>query len=60
MIYTVKPLELECTDVCNWLWNVSERKWGFPGDSMVKNPPAKAGDTGLIPDLADSHMPRNS
>ena len=22
---------------------------GFPGDSMVKNPPAKAGDAGLIP-----------
>ena len=23
--------------------------WGFPGGSMVKNPPAKAGDAGLIP-----------
>ena len=22
---------------------------GFPGDLMVKNPPANAGDTGLIP-----------
>ena len=22
---------------------------GFPGDSMVKNPPANAGDTGSIP-----------
>ena len=22
---------------------------GFPGDSVVKNPPAKAGDTGSIP-----------
>ena len=27
------------------------RSTGFPGGSMVKNPPAKAGDTGLIPDL---------
>ena len=25
---------------------------GFPGDSVVKNPPANAGDTGLIPGLA--------
>ena len=24
---------------------------GFPGDSVVKNPPANAGDTGLIPGL---------
>ena len=23
---------------------------GFPGGSVVKNPPAKAGDVGLIPD----------
>ena len=26
---------------------------GFPGDSMVKNLPAHAGDTGLIPGLED-------
>ena len=24
---------------------------GFPGGSVVKNPPANAGDTGLIPGL---------
>ena len=23
--------------------------WGFPGGSVVKNPPANAGDVGLIP-----------
>ena len=23
--------------------------WGFPGGSIVKNPPANAGDSGLIP-----------
>ena len=23
--------------------------WGFPGGSMVKNPPANAGDSGSIP-----------
>jgi len=27
---------------------------GFPGDLMVKNPPANAGDTGLILGLEDS------
>ena len=33
---------------------------GFPGGSMVKNPPANAGDTDLIPDLGRSHMPQSS
>ena len=31
---------------------------GFPGDSMVKNSPACAGDMGFIPDLGKPHMPR--
>ena len=29
---------------------------GFPGGSVVKNPPANAGVTGSIPDLGRSHM----
>ena len=29
---------------------------GFPGGSVVKNPPAKAGVMGLIPGLRRSHM----
>ena len=29
---------------------------GSPGDSGVKNPPAKAGDTGPSPDPGRSHM----
>ena len=29
--------------------------WGFPGGSAVKNPPANAGDMGLIPGLGRSH-----
>ena len=29
---------------------------GFPGGSVVKNPPANAGDTGLIPGPGRSHM----
>ena len=35
-------------------------KWlfqGFPGGSVVKNPPASAGDTGSIPGPGRSHMP---
>ena len=33
---------------------------GFPGGSVVKNLPANAGETGLIPDLGRSHMPRSN
>ena len=29
----------------------------FPGSPVVKNPPANAGDTGLIPGPGRSHMP---
>ena len=28
--------------------------WGFPSDSVVKNPPANAGDMGSIPGLGRS------
>ena len=28
----------------------------FPGGTVVKNPPANAGDTGLIPGLGRSHI----
>ena len=30
---------------------------GFPGGSVVKNPPANAGDTSSIPDPGRSHVP---
>ena len=33
---------------------------GFPGGSVVKNPPANARDTALIPYLGGSHMPRSN
>ena len=32
----------------------------FPGGAVVKNPPANAGDTGSIPGLGRSHMPRSN
>ena len=31
-----------------------------PGDTVVKNPPANAGDTGLIPGPGRSHMLRSN
>ena len=34
--------------------------WGYPGGSVVKNPPANAGDTGWIPRPGRSHMPWSS
>ena len=36
---------------------------GFPGDSVVKNPPADSGDarhTGLVPGPGRSHVPWNN
>ena len=33
--------------------------WDFPGDSVVKNLPANAGDEGLIPGLGRSPGERN-
>ena len=32
----------------------------FAGGSVVKNPPANAGDTGSSPGLGRSHMPRSN
>ena len=34
--------------------------WDFPGDAVVKNPPANAGDTGSSPGPRRSHMPRSN
>ena len=35
-------------------------EWGFPGGSVVKNPPANAGDKGLIPGLGRFHVPQSN
>ena len=37
-----------------------KRRWGFPGGAVVKNLPANAGDTGLIPGLERSSGEGNS
>ena len=39
---------------------LKSRAWGFPGGSVVKNPPASAGDTSSIPSPGKAHMPRSS
>ena len=33
---------------------------GFPGGAVVENLPANAGDTGSVPGLGRSHMPRSN
>ena len=40
--------------------NFKKRMQGFPGGAVVKNPPAKAGDTGSSPGPGRSHMPRSN
>ena len=44
-------------------WSSSGRRIdleGFPGGLVVKNLPCNAGDTGSIPGLGRSHMPRGN
>ena len=36
---------------------IIKRKSGLPGGSVVNNPPANAGDSGLISDPRRTHMP---
>ena len=36
------------------------KRKGFPGDAVIKNPPANAGDMGSSPGLGRSHMPRSN
>ena len=40
--------------------NQNSKCWDFPGGAVVKNPPANAGDTGLIPGPGRSHMPQSN
>ena len=37
-----------------------KKKGDFPGGTVVKNLPANAGDTGLIPGPGNSHMPQSN
>ena len=42
------------------IFYIKNKKQGFPGASVVKNPPADAGDTGLIPGPGRSRVPGSS
>ena len=42
------------------IFSVLKKMWGFPGGSVLKNPPANARDSGSIPNLERSHMPWNN
>ena len=59
-ITRVKASKCNQPSLCGWnalVHRKSIREWtgrSFPGGSGVKNPPAIAGDTGLIPDPGDS------
>ena len=39
--------------------NSIKKLGGFPGGTVVENPPANAGDTGSSPGPGRSHMPRS-
>ena len=41
------------------LWEENSSR-DFPGGSVVRNPPANAGDTGSSPGLGRSHMPQSN
>ena len=57
-------------DITPKIWSVKEiidkldfikmKNLGFPGGTVVKNPPANVGDTGLSPGPGRSHMPRSN
>ena len=40
--------------------NKMDELMGFPGDSVVKGPPAHAGDMGSIPDPGRSYIPQSN
>ena len=51
------------TEICPYNGILSSLKTevkGFPGGTVVKNPPANAGDTGSSPGPGRSHMPRTN
>ena len=65
-LWNVKNPVLGCSrNLLYMIWNMAENFavgfllkacGGFPGGSVVKNPPASAGDTGSIPGLGRSHQ----
>ena len=56
LTHTLAHSSAEIHDLIEREMSTQGRKRGFPGDSVVKNPPADAGDTSLIPDPGISHI----
>ena len=51
---------LEMGEFYQRVWCSELGKADFPGGTVVKNPPANAGDTGLSPAPGRSHMPQSN
>ena len=46
--------------ICDYLEEIKLELLDFPGGTVVKNPPANAGDTGLSPGPGRSHKSRSN
>ena len=57
--HLLKTYEIN-TSILSTAQDVRNKERDFPGGTMVKNPPANAGDTGSSPGLERSHMPRSN
>ena len=59
-----RTVDLEPEDLVHFciggFHNVKNKISGFPGGTVVKNPPANAGDLGSSPGLGRSHMPQSN
>ena len=57
----VGQLDLTCMPQLKSSYAATKKStWDFPGGAVVKNPPAKAGDTGSSPGPGRSHMPQSN
>ena len=54
---SIFPTRIKLPEEKDSVYHLKDHMLGFPGGSVVKNPPANAGETGLIPDPKRSHMP---
>ena len=65
LIHNVNEIELLCPVLtlfseASGSLSIIKKGRDFPGGTVVKNPPANAGDTGLIPGPGRSHMLRSN
>jgi len=51
---------MENLEVEHTITDIKNSMEGFPGGPVVKNPPANAGNMGLIPHLGGSHTLRSN